>query len=71
MGLRRARRRRRKRTPRTGSSERTKGLANEAVGDLARNWDRKAEGQADQAIGGVEEKVDAAIDRMKGAIHPE
>jgi uncharacterized protein YjbJ (UPF0337 family) len=61
----------------TGRTEQTKGRVKEAVGDLTGNKDLKAEGQADrhagevkEAIGKVEEKVDEAIDKVKGVIHP-
>jgi uncharacterized protein YjbJ (UPF0337 family) len=61
----------------TGKSEQMKGRAEEAVGDLTGNKDLKAEGRADrnageakEAIGKVEEKVDEAIDKVKGVIHP-
>ena len=59
-----------------GKTEQTKGKAKEVVGDLTGNKDLKAEGQADrkageakEAVGKVEEKVDEAIDKVKGVIH--
>ena len=61
----------------TGKSEQMKGQAEEAVGELTGNKDLKAEGRADrnageakEAIGKAEEKVDEAIDKVKGVIHP-
>ena len=54
-----------------------KGKAKEAVGDLTGNKDLKAEGTADckggevkEKVGNVEEKVDEAIDKVKGTVHP-
>jgi len=60
-----------------GTTDQRKGKAKEAVGDRTGNKDVKAEGTADrkggeakEKVGKVEEKVDEAIDKVKGAIHP-
>ena len=60
----------------TGKTDQMKGKAKEAVGDLTGNKDLKSEGKADRQagevkenVGKVEEKVDEAIDKVKGVFH--
>ena len=44
-----------------------KGKVKEAAGDLTDDKDLKSEGKADQAGAKVKEKVDGAVDAVKGA----
>lgn len=60
-----------------GSADQLKGKAEEAVGDLTGNKDLKSEGTADrqageakEKVGKIEEKVEEAIDKLKGVLHP-
>jgi uncharacterized protein YjbJ (UPF0337 family) len=57
-----------------GKTDQMKGQAKEAVGDLTGNKDLKSEGKADrqagevkEKVGKAEDKVDEAIDNVKGA----
>lgn len=59
-----------------GKADQMKGKAKEAIGDLSGNKDLKAEGRADRhagevkhKVGNVEQKVDEAIDKVKGVLH--
>ena len=60
-----------------GKADQMKGKAKEAVGDLTGNKDLKSEGTADrqagevkEKVGKVEKKVEEAIDKAKGVLHP-
>jgi uncharacterized protein YjbJ (UPF0337 family) len=51
-----------------GTSEKLKGHAKEAAGDLSGDKELKREGKVDRAEGGVKEKVGDAADKLKGAL---
>ena len=53
----------------SANSDQAKGRVKEAVGDLTGNDQMKSEGQADRVAGGAKEKIDAAIDKVKGVLH--
>lgn len=46
-----------------------KGRVKEAAGDLTDNKDLKNEGKVDQASGKIKDKLDDAVDKVKGVIH--
>jgi uncharacterized protein YjbJ (UPF0337 family) len=50
-----------------GTSDRMKGKAKEAVGDLTDDERLQAEGQADQATGTAKDKAAEVIDRIRDA----
>ena len=50
------------------STDEAKGRIKEAAGDLTDDKDLKREGQTDQMIGNVKEKVDEAGDKVKDAM---
>jgi uncharacterized protein YjbJ (UPF0337 family) len=49
------------------STDEAKGRLKEAAGDLTDDKDLKHEGQADQVIGNIKKRVDAAGDKVKDA----
>ena len=49
----------------SGEKDDMKGRAKEAVGDLTDDDKLKREGQTDQAVGKVKEKIDEAADKIK------
>ena len=60
-----------------GKADQVTGRAKEAVGDLTGDEELASEGKADRQAGEakekvskVEEKVEAGIDKVKGALHP-
>ena len=48
-----------------GDAEQLKGRAKEAVGDLTGNDRLEREGKADRAAGGIKEKVNELVDKVK------
>jgi uncharacterized protein YjbJ (UPF0337 family) len=53
-----------------GKTDKMKGRAKEAVGDLTDDDDLKHEGKVDKASGTIKEKVDKAGDKLKDAVNP-
>jgi uncharacterized protein YjbJ (UPF0337 family) len=51
-----------------GTSEKLKGHAKEAAGDLSGDDELKREGKVDRAEGGVKDKVGGAADKVKDAL---
>jgi uncharacterized protein YjbJ (UPF0337 family) len=51
-----------------GTSEKLKGHAKEAAGDVTGDDELKREGKVDRAEGGVKEKIGAASDKLKNAL---
>jgi uncharacterized protein YjbJ (UPF0337 family) len=49
------------------STDEAKGRIKEAAGDLTDDKDLKREGQTDQVIGNIKERVDEAGDKVKDA----
>lgn len=52
-----------------GNLDTAKGNIKEAAGDLTGDKDLKREGQVDQASGSIKDKVGAAADKVKDALH--
>lgn len=50
-----------------GDADQLKGRAKEAVGDLTGNRRLENEGKADRAAGGMKEKFNDFVDKVKGA----
>jgi uncharacterized protein YjbJ (UPF0337 family) len=45
-----------------------KGRAKQAIGDLTNDESLKREGEADEAAGGIKDKIDGAADKIKETI---
>jgi uncharacterized protein YjbJ (UPF0337 family) len=54
-----------------GKTDKMKGRAKEAVGDLTDDDDLKREGKVDKASGTIKDKVDKAGDKLKDAVNPD
>jgi uncharacterized protein YjbJ (UPF0337 family) len=53
-----------------GTTDKVKGHAKEAAGDLTDDQSLKNEGKVDRATGGVKDKVGDASDAIKDAVNP-
>ena len=52
----------------SGKSDELKGRVKEAAGALTGDKKLKRKGQADQVVGKIKQKVEKAIDKVKGAL---
>ena len=52
----------------SGKSDELKGRVKEAAGALTGNKKLKRRGNADQAVGKIKQKMEKAIDKVKGAL---
>jgi uncharacterized protein YjbJ (UPF0337 family) len=52
----------------SGTTDKVKGRLKEAVGALTDDQKLKNEGQLDQKVGGIKQKIERAVDKAKRAV---